>query len=316
MLSRTGRAPRRLLTRLALPVVAALALTACGGDGGSANSGGSGAAGGGHEVKHARGTAKVPAAPKRVVTLEPVQLDTSVALGFVPVGAAVLNETAGVPPYLGKKAAGIKTVGTVQEPNIEKIAALKPDLILGTEARHSALYERLTSVAPTVFMASQTDPWTENVQLVARALGDEKGAGKLLAGYQARCAEVAGKHGTKGRTAQLVRPRDGVLTLYGPTSFAGSTLECAGFTTPERNWENSISVDVSPERVREARADLVIVTAADVKAADAVPDAIRDNAKTFPAPHVVDQSFWISGVGPLGGMAVLDDIDRILTSSK
>lgn len=312
---RTGPAKRRLLSGLALPVVAALALTACGGGDGDAASGSDGRSGK-LEVKHARGTANVPAAPKRVVTLEPVQLDTSVALGVVPVGTAVLNEKAGVPAYLGEKAAGIKTVGTVQEPNIEKIAALKPDLILGTESRHSALYERLKSVAPTVFMATQTDPWTENVQLVSRALGDEKGADKLLGDYRTRCTEVAAKHGTKGRTAQLIRPRDGVLSLYGPTSFAGSTLECAGFTTPARNWENDISVDVSPERVREARADLVLVTAADVKAADAVPDAIRDNAKTFPAPHVVDQSFWISGVGPLGGQAVLNDLDRILTAAK
>jgi iron complex transport system substrate-binding protein len=40
-------------------------------------------------VTHAHGVTEVPAAPARVVVLEPVQLDTTVALGAVPVGAAV-----------------------------------------------------------------------------------------------------------------------------------------------------------------------------------------------------------------------------------
>ncbi|MGV9316087.1 ABC transporter substrate-binding protein [Streptomyces sp. NPDC003691] len=314
---RTFGTPRRLLTAITLPVVAALVLTGCSGEGdGKGKSDGSGKASGTHEVQHARGTAKVPQQPKRVVVLEPVQLDTAIALDVVPVGAALFNEKDGVPAYLGKKAGSIKSVGTVPEPNIEKIAALDPDLILGTESRHSALYQKLSSIAPTVFMATQTDPWTKNVELVARALGNEKGAADLLGKYQARCAEVAAAHNTKGRTAQLIRPRDGVLSLYGPTSFAGSTLECAGFTTPKRDWAGDISVDVSPERVAEAKADLVLVTAADVKAADAVPESIRGNAKVFPKPYAVDQSFWIAGVGPRGGMAVLDDLDRILAAEK
>ncbi len=77
-----------------------------------------------HAVTHARGTTDVPTDPQRVVVLEPVQLDTSVALGVIPVGTAVLSETTGVPAYLGEKAAEIEMVGTVAAPNLEKIVAL------------------------------------------------------------------------------------------------------------------------------------------------------------------------------------------------
>ena len=310
---------RGLLAGLALPVVVAFALTGCTATPSSSSGASetpSTADTGTHLVEHARGETEVPNDVQRVVVLEPVQLDTTVALGVIPVGAAVLNEAAGVPAYLGDAAAGIATVGTVPEPSIEKIAALKPDLILGTESRHSALYDQLSSIAPTVFMATQTDPWTDNVALVARALGDEAGADKLLAAYDDRCAEIAETYDTAGMTAQFVRPRDGILTLYGPTSFAGSTLECAGLTIPERDWEESISVDISPERVLEAQADLVLVSATDVTDETLVPDSIRTNAASFPGLTVVDQSFWITGVGPLGGMTVLDDIDRILAGSK
>jgi iron complex transport system substrate-binding protein len=263
-------------------------------------------------VTHARGDTEVPSSPLRVVTLEPVQLDTSVALGVVPVGTSVLSEATGVPPYLGDEASRIETVGTVAEPRVEAIAALQPDLILGTETRHSELYERLSAIAPTVFMASQSDPWQDNVRLVGRALGRD--AEPLLGEYDARCDEIADRFDTAGSTAQLIRPRNEELTLYGPLSFAGSTLECAGFTTPPRpEWSNEISVDVSPELATEARADLVVVTSATPDDPASMPTSVTSNTTAFPNPHLVDQSYWITGVGPRGGQAVLDDIERLLS---
>ncbi|WP_371831328.1 ABC transporter substrate-binding protein [Rhodococcoides kroppenstedtii] len=265
-------------------------------------------------VDHARGATEVPADPVRVITLEPVELDTAVALGVIPVGTSVLSEATGVPAYLNPEAEQIPTVGTVAEPRLEAIAALEPDLILGTDTRHGDFYDQLAAIAPTVFMASQSDPWQDNVRLVGRALGREDRAEEVLGDYTARCAEVAAAHDTAGRTAQLIRPRDDVLTLYGPLSFAGSTLECAGFTTPPRaEWADEISVDLSPELVSQAAADLVLVTTVDPGADAPLPAPIVANPAVFPNPHPVDQASWITGVGPKGGQAVLDDLERILS---
>ncbi|WP_423923559.1 ABC transporter substrate-binding protein [Frigoribacterium sp. 2-23] len=248
--------------------------------------------------------------------LEPVALDTTVALGLMPVGAAVLNAAAGIPSYLGAEAAAIETVGTVTEPDVEKIASLAPDLIIGTESRHAALYDQLTSVAPTVFLASQADPWKDNVALVGDAVGRAGEAKALLSDYDERCHTIASEFDVAGTTAQLIRPRDGLLTLYGPESFAGSTLECVGFTTPERDWEKSISVDLSPEKVLEATADQVFVTTTDVDDQSTIPAAVAANPAAFPHLHLVDQASWITGVGPLGGSVVLDDIEKILRQSR
>lgn len=308
--ARTGRSAA--VTGLAL---VALLLAGCS-TGAAEPTASQSAASGTISVSHARGEAEVPAEAKRVVVLEPVALDTTVALGVIPVGTAVLNEAVGVPAYLGKAASGIASVGTVTEPNVEKIAALAPDLIIGTESRHSALYDQLASVAPTVFLASQADPWKSNVALVGEALGRADEAQALLDDYDARCAEVQSEFDVDGETAQLVRPRDGLLTVYGPESFAGSTLECVGFTTPQRDWQDSISVDLSPEKVLEARADLVVVTTTDVDDPSTIPDSITANATSFPNVHLVDQSHWITGVGPLGGLAVLDDIESILSDAR
>lgn len=290
-------------------IVGALALSACssGGDDAVEQSAT-------RTVEHAHGTTEVPVDPQRVVVLEPVHLDTSIALDVVPVGAAVLSEATGVPAYLGEAASSVAFAGTVAEPNLEKIVALDPDLIIGTETRHADMYDQLAAIAPTVYMASQSDPWQDNVRFVADALGRSDEAQTLLDDYTDRCAEVAEEHGTEGKTAQLIRPRNEQLTLYGPVSFAGSTLECAGFTIPERDWENSISVDLSYELATEARADLVLVTSATPDDPMSVPPIVTDR-ELFPNMHVVDMSYWITGVGPLGGLAVLDDLDAILTDS-
>ncbi|MFL2001586.1 ABC transporter substrate-binding protein [Microbacterium sp. A1-JK] len=263
------------------------------------------------QVQHARGTTEVPVEPQRVVTLEPLELDTAAAVGVVPVGAAVASNVVGVPAYLGLDA--VEAVGSVPEPDLQAIAALKPDLILGTEARHSALYEQLSSIAPTVFIATQADPWRDNAALIGEALGREDETAALLEKVDARCGELADTYGVDGQTVQLVRPRDETtLSLYGPVSFAGSLLECVGFTIPAQDWADGLQADISPENILSAQADRVLVTTADTSDDSTIPAAIVQNADAFPSVRLVDTSYWVSGVGPLGAQKVLDDIEQFL----
>ncbi|WP_406246737.1 ABC transporter substrate-binding protein [Microbacterium sp. M] len=266
-------------------------------------------------VEHARGTTQVPEEPKRVIVLEPVELDTAVALGVTPVGAAVASNVSGVPEYLGVE--GVEPVGTVPEPDLEAIAALEPDLILGTESRHSQLYAQLDAIAPTVFMQTQADPWQENVLLIGEALGQKGEAQTLLDGFNERCEEIAGEFDVAGTTANLIRPRDETtLSVYGPTSFAGGALECAGLTIPDREWVDGLQADLSPENIMDAQADYVFVTTADVDDESTIPSAITQNAAAFPTVTLVDTSYWVSGVGPKGGDLVLDDIEQFLKAQK
>ncbi|MBB1034286.1 iron-siderophore ABC transporter substrate-binding protein [Dietzia sp. CQ4] len=294
-------------------LAAALVLAGC-----SSNAQESDSAGGSEltrSVEHARGTAEVPESPQRVVVLEPVELDAAVALGVTPVGAAVASNVAGVPEYLGVD--GVQPVGTVPEPDLEAIAELQPDLILGTDSRHSKLYEQLNSIAPTVFMETQADPWQENVLLIAEALGRTDEAQELLDGFNDRCEEIKEEFSVEGTTANMLRPRDETtLSLYGPVSFAGGALECVGFTIPEQNWEDGLQADISPENILQAKADHVFVTTSDVTDESTIPDAITQNSAEFPSVTLVDTSYWVSGVGPRGGELVLDDIEEFLRSQQ
>lgn len=105
-----------------------------------------------------------------------------------------------------------------------------------------------------------------------------------------------------------------VPTLCGPISFAGSTLECAEFTIPPRDWQNSISVDLSPELAGQARGEFVLLTSAEPDDPTSVPPVVTDPG-LFPIMHIVDMSYRITGVDPLRGLTVLDDLDTALTAS-
>ncbi|AXK44184.1 ABC transporter substrate-binding protein [Brachybacterium saurashtrense] len=308
---------RRSLLLAALALPPALTLGACSStsSGADEQAGAAGEDAATRSVDHARGTAEVPQSPQRVVVLEPVELDTAVALGTIPVGAAVASNVAGVPTYLGVD--GVEPVGTVPEPDLEAIAALAPDLILGTDSRHSDLFAQLEAIAPTVFMQTQADPWQENVLLIGEALGAKDAAQELLDEFDQRCAEIGERFDVSGRTANMIRPRDETtLSLYGPTSFAGGALEAVGLTVPEQDWADGLQADLSPENILEARADYVFVTTVDVDDESTIPPAISDNRDAFPSVTLVDTSYWVSGVGPKGGALVLDDIEQFLDAQQ
>src|SRR4051794_12663960 len=106
----------------------------------------------GHPVKiqHAAGDTFVPARARRVVTLTPGALDTTLALGVRPVGAA------GPPPgYLARRARGIAVVGPVDHPSLRRIETLDSELILGHNRRQGRLYQQLRVIAPTVLAPIQ-----------------------------------------------------------------------------------------------------------------------------------------------------------------
>ncbi|MBJ7329830.1 MAG: iron-siderophore ABC transporter substrate-binding protein [Solirubrobacteraceae bacterium] len=88
------------------------------------------------------------AAPKRVVALEWEYVEDLLAVGVTPVGAADLG---GFRTWVAiRLPGGIKDVGTRQEPSLERIAALKPDLIITPTFRSAKTLETLRKIAPTM----------------------------------------------------------------------------------------------------------------------------------------------------------------------
>lgn len=95
-------------------------------------------------------SARLPSAARRVVSLEFVFTEALLGLGVTPVGIAdpeVYRNWVGID---AGRLAGSASVGTRQQPDLEAIAALEPDLIIGYGQRHARIAERLADIAPTL----------------------------------------------------------------------------------------------------------------------------------------------------------------------
>ncbi|MFI6679415.1 ABC transporter substrate-binding protein [Kribbella sp. NPDC050470] len=268
-------------------------------------------------VKHALGETKLEKRPERVVVLDSGELDDVLALGITPVGMATTAGQAGVPSYLADKAQGIKTVGGISELNLEAIAALKPDLILGSKLRANDLYDKLSAIAPTVFSIRPGFPWKENFLLVADSVGEEDKATGILNDYQKRADEVKSKvQGTP--TISLVRFRPAEIRLYGNLSFIGVILKDIGLPRPKIQDVQDLAVEVSQENIGQATGDWIFYSSYGKPETTAENVVVNGNLwKALPAVKSgqvarVDDEVWFLGLGPLGAMDVLTDLEKLL----
>lgn len=266
-------------------------------------------------VSHARGTTEVPLAPQRVVVLDTGELDSVLALGVTPVGAVRAEEATGPQGYLAEQAKGIEPVGTIQEPNLEAIAALQPDLILSNSVRHDAIFDQLSGIAPTVFAASVGKTWKENFRLAGEALGKPQEADRLLAGYQDKAEQVGATFRDPARVrVSMVRFMANGIRLYGEGSFIGTILADAGFARPDIARTQETFVRISPEQLSSADGDLLFYASYGEDGSEqqaqlaAGPLWQRLDAVSSGNAHPVSDDLWYLGIGPIAANQVLDEL--------
>ncbi|MFE5241017.1 MULTISPECIES: ABC transporter substrate-binding protein [unclassified Streptomyces] len=311
-----------------LAVAAALTLAACGSsDSGPDSDAASSSERKTHTVATAMGNVKVPVAPKRVVVLDTAELDSALTLGVKPVGSTHAGTESGFLSYLPKeKVAGIEDLGEMMTPNLEAVAALKPDLILTSKIRHGDKYDELTAIAPTVMTENTGYPWKENFQVHANALGRVPAAEKVIAGYEAHVGEVTQALGGKEKAAatevNMVRFVEGAdIRIYGRQNYIATILADVGLGRPAivDKAKDGFSYDVSPEKIDQADADVVFhSTYGDAEKSNETRTvgsglwknmtAVKDG-KVFP----VDDELWIQGIGYTAADKILDELQADLT---
>jgi len=268
-------------------------------------------------VETIRGPVEVPADPQRVVVLDLGELDSALALGVTPVGAVRAPVNSGLLSYLEDEAAGIELVGEIGEPNLEQIAALEPDLVLGSELRVGEFYDQLAGIAPTVLTETVGVVWKENLAVHAAALGREEQAQELLEAYEQRAAEV-GETVDDAVTLSVVRFVPGEIRLYARDSFIGTVLQDAGIARPAVQDVDEFDVVLSPEQMDQAAGDVIVVgTYGDPGETDGPAVLGGPLWQRLPAVqsgdvHEVDDDVWFLGTGVGAAQLVLDDLERLL----
>jgi iron complex transport system substrate-binding protein len=320
----------RIVAALGAAVIA-LVTTACGAstpttEPGAATGTNPGSAAGAwpRTITHAMGTTTIPAQPKRVVALDQSVVDGTVLLETNVVGFTEYRGMKdGLPAYLGEagKTFGAEAtpVGTLEQPNLEAIAALQPDLIVSLKVRHEELYPQLAAIAPTVMGESSGKAWKDNLTWLGESLGKSDVAERKVAAYEKAAKAVGDAIRAKAGdpTISIVRFLDGPTRLYSTTSYSGVVLADAGLARPASATaaDGTIMTELSEEKIGLADADKVFVTTYDdeKKAGSTAKARFMANPLWKPiAPKVVEVSdtTWMTAVSLQGGMFILADLAK------
>lgn len=235
-------------------------------------------------VEHKFGETTVGSEPQRVVVVGITEQDILLELGVTPVAT---TEWYGDQPYavwpwatdlLG--AAEPEVLTTTDGFEYERIAALDPDLIVGTNAGlEQDSYDKLSEIAPTVASVEGSEQyfssWQDQTRVVAAAVGRSAEGEELIEGVEAAYAQAAAGHPEfEGLTATFAQGTtgDGHLWVY-PDGLNTDFLTDLGFAiTPgleEHAPEEGVQAQISAENTGLLEADVVVFATEE-------PDAVDD----------------------------------------
>jgi len=172
---------------------------------------------------------EIPERPKRIVVLNSSNLELLYAVGGKAIGRP---ESTGMPKELYEKVKHLPSVGETPNPNIEKIVALNPDLVIGVNVSfHHAIIPPLEKAKIPVLLLSLNSykDILDKLAIYGRITGNHKKASNIIAGIKGK-TEVIRK-----RIEDYTKKK--VVIIWGttesfnmalPTSFIGNLVEMLG----------------------------------------------------------------------------------------
>lgn len=322
----TGRSgPGRWGLVLAVVAIAAGLLTGCTTETPAAPAGSN--AGGGTfpvTVDHFFGSTTVAQAPQRIVTVGYTDEQAVLAFGAKPVGMTdQYPNPPGQTPDLNtqwpwtKQAWGDTRPEVVfnngdAAPNYEKIAALRPDLIIAVYSEiDQAGYDRLSQIAPTVARTrAETEPftarWQDNTVQIGKALGKEQDATAAVGRIEGQIAAAKQANPAfSNQTAVAVSWYKGAVEPFTSSDVRGQLLAGLGYrgvpAIDALAGPGEFSVTLSPERTDLLDVDRIFVIN------DAADQQSIKNDPLFanlPAVRAGKVSYLLDSEGPAVGAAL------------
>jgi iron complex transport system substrate-binding protein len=168
-------------------------------------------------IKHAKGETVIPSKPKTVAVTYFPYAEHLFAIGETAAvkGVAGLKSLRNFPVYeVYTKEGNIADLG--DEPNLEKILELNPDVIIAWEADENR-FEQLSKIAPTIMIPS-SENWQDTIMQVAAVMGEEDKAQQYIDRYNKKLKDVASlmeQSGEKGKTALFLMTWGKGFNYYG-----------------------------------------------------------------------------------------------------
>ena len=218
-------------------------------------------------IVHDLGTTKLKKVPKRIVILDNLYGEILNPLDITPVGATTGQADSQEFSTLFKKEykdAKVVSVGWQGNPDLDKIAELKPDLILMTGEQED-LYEELSEIAPTVGYQINTDEnwdYHETSLKVAEIFDKRDEMKKDLDRVDAREAVFAENVKAKFGNQKLMylRVTDNDIRYYAYGHF-GYLYDTYHFNRAETFNPDDMFQVIDPDKLKDINPDLLIVQA-------------------------------------------------------
>lgn len=273
------------------------------------------------EITHAMGVTDVPENPQRIVILTNEGTEALLYLGITPVGA--VQSWDGNPWYahIADKLGETTPLGTELAVNLEVLATLEPDLILGTKVRQEAIYDQLSAIAPTVMTETIGGEWQENLKFYADVVGKTPEGTAALDGFAARTEAI---HDALGESVNdeisLVRFSPNRTRIYYKDTFAGLALSQIGFKRPAAQDKEEFATEVTKERIPEMAGDRIFYFSSDLNGPEATANLdewLKDPLWLNLAPVKADKAqrvseiIWNTAGGIYAAHLMLDDIEKI-----
>lgn len=223
-------------------------------------------------IEHKFGETTVEEAPARVVTLGYTDQDAVLALGVTPVavrywdGMAPEGQAAG--DWAADKITGDQPESyDAEDIEPEKIAAMRPDLIIATYSGiDQSTYDELSKIAPVIAQEGEYEdyqqPWDVTTGQIGAALGQPEKADELVNGVKDKMSALADKHSEwAGKTATIATYDGDRLTAFASKDPRQQFFTALGFAaTPEPDAAagDKFYGEFSKEEARKINADVVV----------------------------------------------------------
>ena len=217
----------------------------------------------------------------RIVVLDPAVVEMVYLLGGEDklVGIAKLERSKIWPEEKTEK---VESVGTFINPSLEKIIALKPDLVIESFHSSDAIDKSLTSnnIEIIKIQANSIEDIFKNFQKVAKILGKEKEAEKIIAEKRQKIEEIKKIDTTEKKGLFILAPTP--MRVFGKGTLPNDVMEMLKIKNIAAGMEG-MSPTLTPEYIIKENPDIILTFVKDpqeiVKANPQIKDisAIKNN---------------------------------------
>ena len=217
----------------------------------------------------------------RIVVLDPAVVEMVYLLGGEDklVGIAKLERSKIWPEEKTEK---VESVGTFINPSLEKIIALKPDLVIESFHSSDAIDKSLTSnnIEIIKIQANSIEDIFKNFQKVAKILGKEKEAEKIMAEKRQKIEEIKKIDTAEKKGLFILAPTP--MRVFGKGTLPNDIMEMLNIKNIAAGMEG-MSPTLTPEYIIKENPDIILTFVKDpqeiVKANPQIKDisAIKNN---------------------------------------